>query len=131
MYKIILLKGMGDSRGHHVDQKNFENTIKFISSFKHINTICFLVKPNSARLNPGFRYCFKELLSHLNKNTTSNLVFCFTNARSMINKKDLFVRFYTKNISFELNNSIKNFKIITWTGLEHILKINIYLVLSI
>lgn len=73
---------MGDVRGIEVDKKNFEETIAFLEKFDHINAICFLIKPNQARLNPAFRYCFKELMSHLSKNTVENLVFCFTNTKS-------------------------------------------------
>lgn len=75
---------MGDSRGLQKDKENFDKTIEFLSKFKHINAICFLVKPNNPRLQPGFRYCFKQLLSNLHKDTTNNLVFCFTNSRSKL-----------------------------------------------
>jgi hypothetical protein len=78
---------MGDTRGIEVDKKNFNETIKYISNFDHLNAICFLIKPNNARLQPGFRYCFKELLSNLSKSSIPNVCFCFTNTRSKIKKK--------------------------------------------
>ena len=72
---------MGDTRGLSIDKKNFEETIKYLSQFDHLNGICFLLKPNNARLQPGFRYCFKELLSHLHRDSVQNICFCFTSAR--------------------------------------------------
>lgn len=84
LIRVIDTPGMGDSRGVEIDKENFEQTIKYIAQFKHVNAICFLVKPNNARLHPGFRYCFKELLTHLHKNTVENICFIFTNSRSML-----------------------------------------------
>ena len=36
---------MGDTRGIDIDKKNFNETIKYISNFTHLNAICFLIKP--------------------------------------------------------------------------------------
>lgn len=79
---IIDTPGIGDPEGFDKDKQNFQNTIKYISSFKDLNGICVLLKPNNARLDLHFRYCFKELLVHLHKNAAPNIVFCFTNSRS-------------------------------------------------
>ena len=66
------------------DQANIKNTMKYISQFKNLHGICVLMKPNNARLDLHFRYCFKELLVNLHKNAAPNIVFCFTNTRSNI-----------------------------------------------
>ena len=79
---IIDTPGIGDPEGFQKDKLNFRNTIKYISTFKNLNGICVLVKPNNSRLDLHFRYCFKELLVHLHKNAAPNIVFCFTNSRS-------------------------------------------------
>ena len=75
---------MGDSRGVDVDKSNFEATIRYLEQFEQLNAICFLIKPNNVRLQPGFRYCFKELLNKLNKTSVNNICFCYTNCRSML-----------------------------------------------
>ena len=80
--RIIDTPGMGDSRGIETDKSNFDATIAYLSKFTHLNAICFLIKPNNARLQPGFRYCFKELLVRLHKQSVPNICFCFTNTRS-------------------------------------------------
>jgi hypothetical protein len=79
---IIDTPGIGDPDGYQRDNFNFHNTIQFISQFNGLHGICVLLKPNNARLDLHFRYCFKELLVHLHKNATPNIVFCFTNSRS-------------------------------------------------
>lgn len=84
-WHIIDTPGIGDPDGFEKDKINFLNTIKYISSYKSLNSICVLMKPNNARLDLHFRYCFKELLVHLHRNAAPNIVFCFTNSRSKLN----------------------------------------------
>ncbi|CAB4483553.1 unnamed protein product [Rhizophagus irregularis] len=79
--RLIDTPGIGDTRGLDQDKKNFENILKYISYYRHINGICILLKPNNARLTVIFRFCIQELLSHLHRNAKDNIVFCFTNAR--------------------------------------------------
>lgn len=80
--RIIDTPGIGDPEGFTKDKENFKNTINYISSFESLNGVCVLLKPNNARLDLHFRYCFKELLIHLHKNAAPNILFCFTNSRS-------------------------------------------------
>lgn len=40
-----------------------------------------LLKPNNARLTLMFRFCIKELLTHLHRDAARNMVFGFTNTR--------------------------------------------------
>ncbi|CAF1038121.1 unnamed protein product [Didymodactylos carnosus] len=80
--KIIDTPGVGDTRGIDEDKKNFKNILSFIGHYEHINGICMLLKPNESRLNIFFRFCIKELLTHLHRSAKDNIIFCFTNARS-------------------------------------------------
>ncbi len=59
-----------------------ENILKYLNHLKHINAICFLLKPNSSRLNIFFRSCFTQLIHFLGPNISHNITFCFTNSRS-------------------------------------------------
>jgi hypothetical protein len=102
--RIIDTAGIGDTRGkliktlliisnlffhlHKIgiekDKENFDNLIKYISKYEYLNAICILLKPNNARLGIAFKYYLKELLSNLHKNAKDNIIFCFTNSRSII-----------------------------------------------
>jgi hypothetical protein len=85
MLHIIDTPGIGDPEGIDRDQDNMQNTIKYISDYKQIHGVCVLLKPNNTRLHTQFRYCFKELLLYLHKNHARrpNIVFIFTNSRSI------------------------------------------------
>ena len=82
LVRLIDTPGIGDTRGLKKDEENFENILKYISRYKHLNGICILLKPNSARLTVVFRFCIQELLSHLHRSAKDNIVFCFTNSRT-------------------------------------------------
>ena len=84
--RIIDTPGIGDTRGIDYDKKNFHNIMTHISTLDEINGICILLKPNCARLNVMFRFCIKELLTHLHRDACKNIVFCFTNARGTFYK---------------------------------------------
>ncbi|EGC40240.1 hypothetical protein DICPUDRAFT_25386 [Dictyostelium purpureum] len=79
---IIDTPGIGDVRGVDQDKSNFEHILSYISRFDTIDGICILLKPNEARETVLATYCFKGLLSQLNKNAAKNIVFCYTNSRS-------------------------------------------------
>ncbi|EGC40243.1 hypothetical protein DICPUDRAFT_25410 [Dictyostelium purpureum] len=79
---IIDTPGIGDVRGVDQDKANFEHILSYISRFDTIDGICILLKPNEARETVVSTYCFKGLLSQLNKNAAKNIVFCYTNSRS-------------------------------------------------
>lgn len=86
--RIIDTPGLGDTRGILQDDKNFEETLEFISKFSHLHAICILVKPNNSRLNVLFKYCINQLLSRLEKTAANNMVFIFTHSRSTFYKPD-------------------------------------------
>ena len=80
--RIIDAPGIGDTRGIGQNAKNFEHILAYISQYTHLDGICTLLKPNEERLDVRFRYCVKELLSHLHKSAKDNIMFIFTHARA-------------------------------------------------
>ncbi len=84
--RLIDTPGIGDTRGIEQDKENMSKILAFLSNYDEIHGICILLKPNNARLNVMFKFCIKELLTHLHRSASQNIVFCFTNARSTFYK---------------------------------------------
>ena len=80
--RLIDTPGVGDTRGLDQDRLNFDNILQYISRFDELHCICILLKPNNAKINVLFEFCIKQLLCHLQKSASRNIVFLFTNARS-------------------------------------------------
>jgi GTPase SAR1 family protein len=80
--RLIDAPGIGDTRGVEQDAKNFEHILAYISQYKHLDGICILLKPNEQRMNVLFRFCIKELLTHLHISAKDNIMFVFTFGRS-------------------------------------------------
>lgn len=80
--RMIDAPGIGDTRGVEQDKKNFEEILKFISQYNHLNALCILLRPNEERLTVQFKFCVNELMRHLHTDSRHNLVFIFTNARA-------------------------------------------------
>jgi GTPase SAR1 family protein len=81
-YKLIDTPGMGDVRGVEQDKLNMQSILAVLAAIDNLHCICILMKPNITRLTPSFTYCIMELLTHLHKSSSQNIVFCFTNTRS-------------------------------------------------
>ncbi|KAI5061406.1 hypothetical protein GOP47_0023911 [Adiantum capillus-veneris] len=79
---LIDTPGVGDTRGIEYDQVNFQNILSYLTHYTEIHGICVMLKPNTSRLTVTFRFCIMELLRHLHKSASENIVFLFTNARS-------------------------------------------------
>lgn len=79
---IIDTPGFGDTRGLDQDDHNMQNILEYMNNLSHLNAICFLLKPNTSRLNVFFRLCLTQILDLLGPNICKNLTFCFTNART-------------------------------------------------
>ncbi|KAF8461508.1 hypothetical protein BDZ91DRAFT_829666 [Kalaharituber pfeilii] len=73
--------GIGDTRGASQDAENMADILSVLSKYEKIHGILILLKPNNARLTLMFRFCIKELLTHLHRDATRNMVFGFTNTR--------------------------------------------------
>ncbi|XP_055341675.1 uncharacterized protein LOC129590459 [Paramacrobiotus metropolitanus] len=80
--RLIDTPGIGDTRGADQDKKNFQLIMQHLANYEKIHGICILLKPNDSRLTVMFRFCIKELLTHLHRDCCHNIVFIFTNARS-------------------------------------------------
>jgi GTPase SAR1 family protein len=80
--RLIDAPGIGDTRGVDQDAKNFEHILAYISQYKHLDGICILLSPNIQRMNVLFRFCLKELLTHLHVSAKNNIMFVFTFART-------------------------------------------------
>ena len=81
---IIDTPGFGDTRGIEQDDRNIEHIREYITQWKYLHAVCFLLKPNESRLNIFFRSCFDQLFSLLGPGVGANVMFCFTNARSTL-----------------------------------------------
>lgn len=84
MLRLIDTPGIGDTRGIDQDELNCDDIFQKISQYDKIHAICFLLKPNDARVTAEFEFCVKELLSRLHKSATDNIVFIFTNSRASL-----------------------------------------------
>ncbi|KAL7802006.1 hypothetical protein V8C44DRAFT_370786 [Trichoderma aethiopicum] len=80
-YRLIDTPGIGDTRGLSYDKENMADILKTIRSYDKLHGILVLVKSNNARLTITFRFCVKELLTHLHRSATKNMAFGFTNTR--------------------------------------------------
>ncbi|CAF4310266.1 unnamed protein product [Rotaria sp. Silwood2] len=80
--RLIDTPGIGDTRGTNQDVKNIDHILNYLNNLSHLNSVCFLLKPNASRLNIFFRSCLKQLLTYLTPIGYNNIIFCFTNARA-------------------------------------------------
>ena len=80
--RLIDTPGIGDTRGIAQDVKNIDHILTYINTLPHLNAVCLLLKPNASRLNVFFRSCINQLLTYLTPIGFTNIIFCFTNARS-------------------------------------------------
>ncbi|KAL6904372.1 hypothetical protein GGI43DRAFT_400218 [Trichoderma evansii] len=80
-YRLIDTPGIGDTRGHSYDKDNMNDILSTISSYDELHGILVLVKSNNARLTVTFKYCVKELLTHIHRSAAKIMAFGFTNTR--------------------------------------------------
>lgn len=73
--------GIGDTRGARQDTENMADILSVLSNYDKLHGILILLKPNNSRLTVMFRFCIKELLTHLHRDAARNMVFGFTNTR--------------------------------------------------
>ncbi|KAK7398061.1 hypothetical protein QQX98_012569 [Neonectria punicea] len=80
-YCLFDTPGIGDTRGAKHDKENIADMMKTLSNYEDLHGILILLKSNSSRLNVTFKFCIKELLTHLHRSAVFNLVLGFTNTR--------------------------------------------------
>ncbi|KAL2830961.1 hypothetical protein BJY01DRAFT_260690 [Aspergillus pseudoustus] len=81
LIRLIDTPGIGDTRGLEQDKQNMANMLAILRNYPALHGILILLKPNNARLGVMFRFCVKELLTHLHTSAAQNMVFGFTNTR--------------------------------------------------
>ena len=67
---------------HNTDKEHVNNILRLLSSYNEIHAICILLKANETRLSDAFQYIITEILRHLDKNASNNIIFVFTFAAS-------------------------------------------------
>ncbi|RYP83149.1 hypothetical protein DL769_001455 [Monosporascus sp. CRB-8-3] len=80
--RLIDTPGIGDTRGVDQDNKNMADILRVLRNYNNLHGILILLKPNAPRLTVMFRFCIKQLLTHLHRNAAENIVFGFTNTRA-------------------------------------------------
>jgi GTP-binding protein EngB required for normal cell division len=100
--RIIDTPGVGDTKGPSQDEKNFNEILKYIAQYEHLNAVFIMFKPNEERLTVLFKYSVYELLRRLNVDAKGNIIFVFTNARSTF-----FTPGSTKKLLEELLNNLR------------------------
>lgn len=81
MIRLIDTPGIGDVRGAEQDKKNMADILSVLRGYERLHCVLVLLKPNNARLGVMFKFCVKELLTHLHRSAAHNMVFGFTNTR--------------------------------------------------
>ncbi|CAF2155992.1 unnamed protein product [Rotaria magnacalcarata] len=101
---IIDTPGFDDTRGLDQDDRNMQDILEYISSLTQLDAV-FLLKPNSSELHTFIRMCLIQLLDLLSPNVHTNIIFCFTNARSTFYSSG-YTAPLLKNLlkSFSMNN---------------------------
>ncbi|KAF3920073.1 hypothetical protein AA313_de0200452 [Arthrobotrys entomopaga] len=79
--RLIDTPGIGDTRGIDQDNENMVDILRVLRSYNKLHGVLILLKPNATRLTVMFRFCIKQLLTHLHRNAANNIVFGFTNTR--------------------------------------------------
>ncbi|RGP64187.1 p-loop containing nucleoside triphosphate hydrolase [Fusarium sporotrichioides] len=79
--RLIDTPGIGDTRGVNQDNSNMNDILSVLRTYDNLHGVLILLKPNAARLTVMFRFCIKQLLTHLHRNAANNIVFGFTNTR--------------------------------------------------
>jgi ribosome biogenesis GTPase A len=79
--RLIDTPGIGDTGGVDQDNKNMADILRVLRNYSKLHGILILLKPNAPRLTVMFRFCIKQLLTHLHRNAANNIVFGFTNTR--------------------------------------------------
>lgn len=82
LLRLIDTPGIGDTRGIDQDKINCDNILAMLGKYDDLHGICILLKPNNARVTAQFSFCINQLLTHLEKSASKNIVFVFTNSRS-------------------------------------------------
>lgn len=81
LIRLIDTPGIGDTRGASQDKENMADILSVLRTYNNLHGIIILLKPNEQKLDVTFRFCIKELLTHLHRDAAQNIAFGFTNTR--------------------------------------------------
>jgi hypothetical protein len=79
--RLIDTPGVGDVRGAEQDNRNMADILSVLRGYTYVHSVLVLLKPNNCRLGVMFKFCIKELLTHLHQSAAQNIAFGFTNTR--------------------------------------------------
>jgi GTPase SAR1 family protein len=79
LIRLIDTPGICDTRGTEQDKRNLANILSVVRTYRKLHGVLILLKPNDPRLDPIFKFCIQELLSHLHRDAARNIAFGFTN----------------------------------------------------
>ena len=79
VFTIIDTPGIGVSDEEEQERESFESILSHLpQQIQEIQCICIVLKPNNGRL--VFSTIVQQVVAHLGKEITSNIVICFTHA---------------------------------------------------
>ena len=65
---------------HATDKEHVNDILRLLSAYNEIHAICIVLKANETRLSAAFTYVISEILKHLNRTASNNVIFFLTNA---------------------------------------------------
>ena len=79
--RVIDTPGVGDTRGLEQDFINRDTILSCLNSLESVHCICMIFKSSVSRKTTSFKFCIKEILTHLHRNATENIAFIFTHSK--------------------------------------------------
>ena len=70
------------TNSHDRNKEHVNNILRLLSTYNEIHAICILLKANETRLSDAFQYIITEILRHVDKNASNNIIFIFTYSAS-------------------------------------------------
>jgi hypothetical protein len=78
--RLIDTPGIANTNGFIRDEQTMKDIMSCLSDYEVLHAICIFLNPNEVRITPVLKYYIVQLLAHLHKDATSNIVFCFTHS---------------------------------------------------
>lgn len=82
--RFIDTPGFGDARGSDHDNLNMQHIVEYMKKVKYLNALCVFLKPNEEMSSTFIRSYFNQLINALDSDIRNNIIFCFTNSRSIL-----------------------------------------------
>ena len=94
-----LMDTKDENGSHDTDKKHVNNILRLLSTYDEIHAICILLKGSVNRLSNTVKYTLNEIMTHLDKGASNNVIFILThttNAKSE-ETQSLLQRFMKEN----------------------------------